>query len=61
MKLYRTKENNIINLDQVSVIYKDPIVGDYRIQAGNGTIFEFPELSKEDIDKMMEYNNFFIE
>ena len=60
MKFYRTKENNLINLEEVTIIYRDPRTDLYNISTTDGRIFEMPEITQEDIDKIMEYNNFFI-
>ena len=62
MKLYRTKENNVINLDLVTMIYKDPkFPAYYRVAYTGGNTFEIPELDDEDIDRIMEYNNHLID
>ena len=61
MKLYRTKEDNLINLDNVSVIYKNPEDGTYRVACLDGKIYEMPEITKEDIDRISEYNNYLID
>ena len=65
MKLYRTKENNIINLgdDQVGLemIFKDPVTGYYRVAYTSGHTYEVPELDESDIDRLMDYNNYFID
>ena len=60
MKLYRTKENNVINLEQVTFIYKDPVDLGYRIAFTNGITYEVPELTEEDIENLMEYNNYIL-
>ena len=60
MKLYRTRENNVINLDDISLVYKDPETELYRVSFKNGLTFEFPELDEEDIKNFIEYNNYFI-
>ena len=44
MKIYRTKENNLINLEQVTMIYKDPDDGGYRVSFTSGITYEMPEL-----------------
>ena len=61
MKFYRTKENNLFNLDEITAIYRDPPDDIYRVATVGGQIFSVPELDEEDIDKMMEYNNYFID
>lgn len=64
MKFYRTKENNIVNIgDEVGVemIFKDPVTGYYRIAYKSGHTYEVPELDETDIDRLMEYNNYFID
>ena len=60
MRFYRTKEGNLINLEQVAMIYKDPEDGSYRGACSNGTTYEMPELGAPDIDKIMDYNDYFI-
>ena len=61
MRFYRTKEGNLINLEQVAMIYKDPEDGSYRVACSNGTTYEMPEIEGEDIDRIMEYNNHLID
>ena len=61
MKLYRTKENNVINLEQVTLIYRNPGDGLYRIGTADGKTYEMPEIDKDDIEKIMEYNNYLID
>lgn len=60
MKLYRTKNDNIINLEGVELIYKDPETGCYFVATTSGKTYEMPEIEKSDIVKIMEYNNFLI-
>ena len=60
MKLYRTKENNIINLEQMATIYRSPETGTYHVAYVSGTIYEMPELDKDDINRIMEYNDYLI-
>lgn len=67
MKFYRTKESNIINLEAdkdgvgIEMIFKDPVTGYYRIAYVSGHTYEVPELDESDIDRLMEYNNYFID
>lgn len=61
MKFYKTKENNLFNLDEITAIYRDPTDDIYRVATVGGQIFSVPELDEEDVDKMMEYNNYFID
>lgn len=61
MKLYRTKEDNVINLEQVAFIYRPPQEQYYRVACTNGLTYEVPELTKEDIDKIMQYNDYLID
>ena len=62
MKLYRTKENNVINLEMVTMIYKDPEAPEcYRVAFSGGNTYELPELDETDIDRIMEYNNHLID
>lgn len=60
MKFYRTKENNLINLDEVTLIYKDPVDDGYRVSFMNGITYEMPEIDETDIARIMEYNNYLI-
>lgn len=61
MKFYRTKEENLINLEEVETIYKDPETEFYRVAYKSGHTYEMPELDVSDIDRIMEYNNHFID
>ena len=61
MKFYKTKENNIINLDQVTCIYRDPEDGTYRIAFTSGLTYEMPEITEKDIDRLMDYNDYLID
>ena len=61
MKLYRTKENNLINLEQVTVIYKDPTDNSYRVSFSNGITYDMPEIDEDDVEKIMEYNDYLID
>jgi uncharacterized lipoprotein YehR (DUF1307 family) len=60
MKLYRTKENNIINLEQLTTIYKNLETGTYNVSYVNGITYEMPDLDVEDINRIMEYSNYLI-
>ncbi len=60
MKLYRTKQNNVINLEEVTLIYKDKGTGTYSVVFKNMQDYSVPELDEEDIANIMEYNNFLI-
>ena len=60
MKLYKTKENNIINLEQLTTIYKNPETETYFVSYINGITYEMPELDEDDIDRIMDYNDYFI-
>ena len=60
MKLYRTKEDNLINLEQVVMIYKDPHSGIYHVSSTNGITYEMPEIELNDIEKIMDYNDYLI-
>ena len=61
MKLYRTKEGNLINLEQVTLIYKDPDDGGYRVSFTSGITYDMPEIEEDDIDRLMEYNDYLID
>lgn len=61
MKFYRTKEDNLINLEQVALIYRDPESGGYRVSCTNGITYDMPEIDIDDINRLMDYNNFFID
>ena len=60
MKFYQTKENNVINLEQMTTIYKNPATETYNISYVSGITYEMPELDEEDIDRIMEYNGHLI-
>ena len=60
MKLYRTKEDNIINLEQLTTIYKNQETETYFVSYINGITYEMPELGEEDIDRIMNYNDYLI-
>lgn len=61
MKFYRTKEDNLINLEQVTLIYKDPEDGGYRVSFTNGITYDMPEIKEADIKKIMDYNDYLID
>lgn len=61
MKLYRTKENNVFNLEQLTMAYRDPATGIYNLSFTSGITYEMPEITEEDIDRIMEYNNHLID
>ncbi len=61
MKFYRTKENNLINLEKVATIYKDPDTLTYMVAYSGGNTYEMPELTGEDIDRIMAYNDYLIQ
>ena len=61
MKLYKTKEDNIINLEQLTTIYKNQETGTYFVSYINGITYEMPELDKDDIDRIMAYNDYLIQ
>lgn len=61
MKFYRTKENNLINLEKVIMVYRQGETGPYSVVYENGQDYYVPELDDEDIDRIMEYNNHFID
>jgi hypothetical protein len=61
MKIYRTKENNLINLEQVTLIYKDPDDGGYRVSFTSGITYDMPELDETDIERILDYNNYLIQ
>lgn len=58
MILYQTKENNVINLDRITMIYRDPETNIYRVSFTNGMTYEMPEITEEDIERFMQYNSF---
>ena len=60
MRFYRTKEGNLVNLEQVTLIYRDPDDDGYRVSFSNGITYEMPELDEDDIERIMEYNSHFI-
>ena len=61
MKLYRTKENNVVNLEQMAMVYRDPESGIYRVSFSNGMTFEMPEIELSDIERIMQYNDYLID
>ena len=61
MKFYRTKENNLINLEQVTLIYKDPDDGGYRVSFTSGITYDMPELDEADIERILDYSNYLIQ
>jgi len=54
MTLYKTKNGNIINMDQVSVIYVDSDWTDkrYQVVTPGGEHIYFSELTEEDIENI---------
>lgn len=42
------------------MIYRDPDSESYRVAFKNGPTFEIPEITEEDIDRIMEYNDYLI-
>ena len=60
MKLYRTKKDNIINLEQLTTIYKNLETETYHVSYVNGITYEIPELDKDDVDRIMKYNDYLI-
>ena len=60
MKLYRTKSNNVINLDEITLIYKDKDTGIYSVVFKNKQDYSVPELTEEDIENILDYNNYLI-
>ena len=60
MKIYRTKEDNLINLEQVTLIYKDLDDGEYCVSLTSGITYKMPELDLADIERIMEYNDYLI-
>ena len=61
MKFYRTKEDNLINLEEVTMIYKDPETRNYHVSYTNGITYEMPEIDTSDIEKIMDYNDYLIQ
>ena len=60
MRLYRTKEDNVINLEQMTTIYKSPETGTYHVSYVSGITYEMPELDESDVDRIMDYNDYLI-
>lgn len=56
MKLYKTKKGNIINLDQISIIYKDLDWTDkrYQVVTPGGEHIYLSELTEDDIETIMQ-------
>lgn len=63
MKLYETKDKNIINLENVTMIYKSPGEDTYKVATISGYIYELlPDTFNEtDIQRIMNYNDYFID
>lgn len=60
MKLYQTSQGDIINLEKVSMIlHKDSMDGEHTIFFDKNIVTDVVLLD-EDIEKIMEYNNYFI-
>lgn len=58
MKLYQTKEKNIINLDNVTMIYKEPEATAYKVATISGVVYDMPEtFNEEDLERLMTYND----
>lgn len=57
--LYKTKKGNLINLEQVSMIYVDSEWTDkrYKVITSSGNHIPLPELTEEDIDEMVKLQN----
>lgn len=61
MKFYRTRTNTLINLEEVTMIYRDPETSEYYLMLTNkGTVCELRDFNEEDVDRIMEYNDYFI-
>lgn len=63
MKLYETKDKNIINLENVTMIYKSPGEDTYKVATISGYTYELlPDTFNEtDIQRIMNYNDYFID
>ncbi len=61
MKLYRTSKDNLINLDDISEIYRATDQSPYTVIYKGGRASTVPELTVEDIDNIMDYNNYLID
>jgi hypothetical protein len=61
MRFYRTKEGNLVNLEQVTLVYKDPEDGGYRVSFSNGITYDMPEIEQADIDNIRHYNDYLID
>lgn len=61
MKLYRTAKDNLINLDDVTEIYRSNDQSPYTVIYKGGRVRTVPELTVEDIDNIMDYNNYLID
>ena len=60
MKFYRTEKDNLINLEEVAMIYKGGPDEPYTVALKNGKEYSVPELGIEDVDHIMDYNAYFI-
>ena len=61
MKLYRTAKDNLINLDDVTEIYRSNDQSPYTVIYKGSRVRTVPELTVEDIDNIMDYNNYLID
>lgn len=59
MKLYQTSQGDIINLEKVSLIQHNEGVVEYTIFFDENVVTDLVLLD-EDIERIMEYNNYFI-
>ena len=60
MKFYRTEKDNLINLEEAAMIYKGGPEEPYTVALKNGKEYSVPELKVEDVDRIMEYNDYLI-
>ena len=61
MKFYRTRTNTLINLEEVTMIYRDPETSDHYLMLTNkGTVCELRDFNEEDVERIMDYNDYFI-
>lgn len=61
MRFYRTKKGNLINLEEVVMVYRENDSSSYSVVFKNKNDYYVPELDDDDIDRIMDYNNHFID
>lgn len=60
MKLYRTANNTVVNLEEVEIIHPEE-EGGYSVETKSGNVHKLAELTDDDIDRIMEYNSYLLD